>query len=183
MRDLGCPAVPGSAALFLLTRHEQCEFRKPADVSHAEFVESLLAFAVIAEESLRCFFQQRRLPRNDDTELDVVLGKCRFVSKVRGLQNPLFTQFLEADQEMISRVRRKRLERGVAIACRVQRQHLPQLLTSIPQKINEGECLRSKFPDAMRPRQAGGMKQDSAGARKFHTGMRSKNIAYSGSTA
>jgi hypothetical protein len=35
----------------------------------------------------------------------------------------------------------------------------------------------------VRSRQAGGMKQNSAGTRKSHTRMRSKNNANSGSTA
>ena len=59
-------------------------------------------------------------------------------------------------------------DRRIAVAGRTERQHLPDLLPGIAQKISEGVRLRAQFADAVGPGKGSGMQQDSAGSWEAH---------------
>jgi hypothetical protein len=75
---------------------------------------------------------------------------------------------VEADQQWISRERRKTLVGGIAVAGGTKRQHLPDALAAVMQKIGEGIRFGAKLSNAGTSWKGSGMQQNSTGSRKVH---------------
>src|ERR1039458_2675202 len=89
------------------------------------------------KESLRRALQQRSLPGNDSREVGLVLGKQRNIPERGWLDEPLVAQDCRTDQQRISSQCRKALIRRIAVTGGSERQHLPQRLSRVSQRVRE----------------------------------------------
>src|ERR1039457_2108282 len=89
------------------------------------------------KESLRRALQQRRLPWNDSREVGLVHGKQRNIPERGWLDEPLVAQHCRTDQQRVSSQCRKALIRRIAVTGGSERQHLPQRLSRVSQRVRE----------------------------------------------
>ena len=120
------------------------------------------------EKSRRCFLQQARFPFDHRTEVHTFGRESGMRGNFGGSKDSLLVQLLETDQQRIAGLGREALERRVGVTGGIQREHLPQLLSSFFQEIDKGERFRSEVADAKGTGKASGMEQDAAGPRKSH---------------
>ena len=74
----------------------------------------------------------------------------------------------ETDQHGISRKGRETLIRRIAVSGGIQREHLPQFLSGIGEKIGEFVGGGAKVADAEAAGKGSEVKKNSAGSREFH---------------
>ena len=88
--------------------------------------------------------------RNHVWVVEHSLVKTEGAAKFRSEKQVLLDQQVEADQEGIAGKRGKTLVRRIAVACRAERQYLPQALSGFCQDIDELVRAAAEIADAKR---------------------------------
>jgi len=112
------------------------------------------------------FLQQVLLVDDHPVVVHTVFGKVRRSGDVVGLQQALFDQPLRTDQQGIARKRRRAGVGRKTESHGHERQHLPEPLAGLDQKVDKPIGGRSQIADPEGPRQRGRMQQNPAGTRK-----------------
>ena len=89
--------------------------------------------------------------------------------QIRFVKQAKFPQTLETEQHRVAGKGGEALVRGIGVPGRIQRQHLPQLLSSGEEEVGEFVGARAEIPDAEGAGQRREVQQDSTTSRKFHS--------------
>ena len=85
------------------------------------------------------------------------------------LEQALIAQALKADQQRVAGKGRETLVWGIAVSGRIQRQHLPHLLSGGDEKVREFVGAGAEISDAEGARKRSEVEQNSTTSRKFHS--------------
>src|SRR5579883_545874 len=101
----------------------------------------------------RSFPQHRKLPCDHPPEVDTVIRKGRYISKILVMQHSPLHKLVEAEQKRISGYRGEALKGRITITSGVQGEHLPEFLARGMQEIDKPVCFAPQISDTIRPRQ------------------------------
>jgi hypothetical protein len=151
-------------ALHLLDGHEQREVVQPARVRPAEIVEAIAQDgAADRVEAIEDSRPERLTMGDHGGKVDRPGGEDLLARHVCRGEQPVLEQPFEADQQRIPRKRRKALVRGIAVASRSERQHLPQTLAGGGEEIDKRERTGAEVTDAEASRQRCRMQEHATG--------------------
>src|SRR5690606_6607154 len=104
-------------------------------------------------------------------EVHAAPWEIRRVVKRAGGQPAAPGELVETDEQRVAREGGKGLVGRVTVACRPQRQHLPDGLVVAGEPVDEAVGPLAQIADPVAARQGGGMQQDAAAAwKKIHEG-------------
>ena len=90
-------------------------------------------------------------------------------AQIRRLEQTLIAQALKTQQQRVAGKSGEALVRRIAVSGGIQRQHLPQLLSSGDEEVREFVSAGAKITDAEATGQRSEVEQDSTTSRKFHS--------------
>ena len=149
--DVVVPVGPGSAAEFVLQRHEKRVVVEPVLLFDDE-----RGVAHVVGEPREGLPQEGGLVAVHDVEVNV--GRvCAVVGVVEGLlrEVAVLHKLVKVDEQWIPREGGKRLVGGIAVSGGAYRQHLPVLLAGFLEPVGEFFSFRPECSYAIRGRQAG----------------------------
>src|SRR5580704_14340660 len=132
------PFHPSGILVDAFKRSEECIVFQPLSVLSTEEVErGATSLTSILQEFAGRFAEKVGFKINDRRIVDLVSGKSGRIRKVSQRQKALLSQRIQIKKEWIARECREALVRRIAIASRIQWQHLPDPLSTIGQEFHK----------------------------------------------
>ena len=151
--DIGFPHRPRHVLVPGFDRHEEGVVIQPGALRGAEAVEPVAQRGGRTGKALEHSRPERLTMRNHPRVVDQSIVKAKGAAKLRSGKQVLLDQQVEADEEGIAGKRGKTLVRRIAVACRAERQYLPQALPGFGQDIDELVRAAAEVADAKRARE------------------------------